>query len=179
MKRVFAAASILGTLAWFAVFWTSRHDAPEPPSPVLMVGMSGFLGVSCGVIASLVALVFRAVARPAPALSLALPGERARAFVRANHFKGWEGRGGTLHLTTHALHFVPHRFNFDVSGAVIDLGAIEEVTTGMHLLVTAGGHTHRFVVPDVGSVAQVVLQHAEAAGTGAAPPVHPPWVPVS
>lgn len=177
MKRVFVIAMVLATGTWAAVFWNSRGDAPTPPSPAFILGFSLFLGLCCAVLTTLVALVARGLTLARPTVALDQPGERLVATVAANHWQGIEARGGRLHLTTHALRFVPHRFNFSLDRVDLPLSHITEMGGSAGLVVATPAGLHRFVAPDPSSLIAGITAQSIASGEPPMPP--PPWVPVT
>jgi hypothetical protein len=166
MKRaLFLLVSVVAALAWGWVFAHPANPPPTPPSPIFIGGFSVFLGVACGVIAALVAMVVRALVTPRPALALA-DDEHALVAAPANHWQGVEARGGRLLLTTHAVVFVPHRFNMQREIVRIAYGDIAGLGAGPESLE---------VRPHEGKVERVRVAHGEAlvdqlAQLAAAPP---------
>lgn len=182
MKPLFFGALALGTAGWAAIFWSSRGDAPTPPSPLFILGFSLFLGLCSAVVLTLVGMVTRSLSRSRPVVSLPQPGERALAQVAANHWQGLEARGGRLYLTTHALRFVPHRFNFSLDRVDLPLSAITGVDATSGLAVVTDDTVHRFVAPDPASLLAGIAAQARAAvshPTDSDPAPPPPWVPVT
>lgn len=141
MKRaLFLLVSLVATLGWAWVFTHPANPPPTPPSLAFVVGFSAFLGLACGVILALVAMVARGLVAPRPAVPLA-DGEAALVVVPANHWRGPEARGGRLFLTTHAVVFVPHRFNLQREPVRLEHGAIDGLGAGPETLElrSAGG----------------------------------------
>jgi hypothetical protein len=183
-RLLFLVACVLGTAGWW---WVLSHPENPPPGgqdPVLLYGLSLFLGLSCGVIAGLVGIVVRGVAIAPPAAPL-LPGERLLAAVPANHVVGVEARGGRLCLTTHAVHFVPHRFNLQLDVLSVLLDDITNVgASPTEVGVTdMAGRQQRLRVNDGTGVADILAQMAAASPEARARAldtglVRAPWIPV-
>lgn len=70
----------------------------------------------------------------------------------ANYFTGMASAGGKLLLTNKSLSFSAHAFNVGRQETTIDLKDVTDVKVGanllisQHILVTANGETHKFVV---------------------------------
>jgi hypothetical protein len=183
MKRaLFLLVTLLCTLAWGWVFTHPANPPPSPPSPAFVIGFSLFLGLCCGVVAALIAVVVRALVTARPRLPLA-EGEHALVGVRANHWQGPEARGGGLFLTTHAVVFVPHRFNFqrELVRAELDaLSGLGAAPTELELRMD-DGRTERLRVDQGEALADQLLQliaaspgeRARAVRTGL---VRAPWL---
>ena len=79
-------------------------------------------------------------------------GERPITLGAANYFTGLVSAGGKLLLTNKSLSFSAHAFNVGKKETRIDLNQISDVKVGtnmlisQHILVTANGKTHKFVV---------------------------------
>lgn len=183
MKRaLFLLVSLLATLAWAWVFTHPANPPPTPPSPAFIIGFSLFLGLACGVIAALVAMVLRALVAARPEVALAAE-EHVLVGVPANHWQGIEARGGRLYLTTHAVVFVPHRFNFQreaVRVGLEDLGGLGAGPTELELRLP-DGRAERLRVDQGDALADQLMQlvaaspdeRARAAKTGL---VRAPWI---
>ena len=185
MKRaLFLLVSVLAGLAWGWVFAHPADPPPSPPSPAFVVGFSASLGLACGVIAALIAMVVRALVTPRPGLALA-EGEHALVGVPANHWRGVEARGGRLYLTSQAVVFVPHRFNLQreiVRLAYDEIGGLGAGPESLELRALDGG-TERLRVGQGESLVDQLAQIAAADAPTRARAVHSgmvraPWLQV-
>src|SRR5262245_57959090 len=109
-----------GTLATIVVwFWfvttMMRTGHGTPGHFVTLVLIGPLVGFGFAVMTALPGfMLWRAIAVQAPEL-VRQDGERVLTARKANHWLGDEARGGTLHVTTRALVFVPHRFNVQLT----------------------------------------------------------------
>lgn len=119
----------------------------------LTVGVSFLFGVVLTVAAALGWMCWRGLTAPSPQAQVPEP-ERLLASAPANHFVGWEARGGRLFVTDAALRFVPHGFNFDLSARAIPLSSIRAVeATSERSLRVLSDRSDTFVVPEAPMVA--------------------------
>lgn len=134
----------------------------KSPELGLTLGLSAFLGLCLVVIGGLVWMVGRGLIAAPPSVSLADPNEVLLASIPANHWSGWEARGGRLYLTNLALRFVPHRFNFDCSPREIPWESVRRVgsvgVNGVDVGRDDGGDA--FVVEDSEAIAEAFFQIA-------------------
>jgi hypothetical protein len=178
MKRLFAIYMVVGSASWYALFESTAHNAPQPPSMVLMVGMSVFLGLACAVLISLAHMSVRGLMSTLPAAQLEAQREIVLASVPANHWAGIEARGGRLFVTNQALVFTPHRFNFSLAVWLAPLKSIVNVHSSSGLNVqTRDGAGHRFVVPQPTDLAARLAEVVEAPPDGRWEHIAAPWQP--
>lgn len=112
---VFVVLSPILTIgAWFLM--AATLDPPQPLSMAWKIGLSLLFGVVPAALIALFWTMARGLFIPKPALALA-PDEVLVGHTAANHRIGAEMRGGRIFVTSHALHFVPHRFNVQVDTA--------------------------------------------------------------
>ena len=138
----------LGVIGFSVLSAIALEQSVSPGAPLaLTVGLAFFFGVVLTGAAALGWMCWRGLTAPSPLVKLP-EDETLLASVLANHFSGWEGRGGRLFVTHTALHFVPHGFNFDLSPRAIPLSAIRAVeATGERTLLLQTDRADRFVVP--------------------------------
>jgi len=140
---------LLGVVLWGVVsaIWLEGEASPETPL-ALTVGLALLFGVVLTVGSVLAWVVWRGATHPAP--TEALPeGERLIATALANHFSGWEGRGGRLFVTDVGLRFVPHGFNYDLSTATVPISSVVSGTAlNERMLRIEADRPHTFVVPE-------------------------------
>jgi hypothetical protein len=178
MKRLFVAYLLVGSASWYALFDSTAHNAPQPPSTVLMGGMSVFLSLACAVLISLAHMVARGLMSTLPAARLEAQREIVLASVPANHRVSIEARGGRLFVTNQALLFTPHRFNFSQAVWRTPLNSIVRVHSSSGLNVqTRDGVVHRFVVPQPTDLAARLAEMVEAPPDGRWEHVAAPWQP--
>lgn len=109
-RWVLGAFTVSGLLAGPLALWV-QSGATKPMGFGVALLIGGFMALCIGPLAALFFMIGRA-AFTAPTVVPLAPGERAFASLKANHWRGWEARGGRCFVTSEGLHWVPHRFNF-------------------------------------------------------------------
>ena len=161
MKKVLLIGVLLACMiapaVWFTILALGRAEGAG--ALVMMAAMGALSGFGFFAVASLVALFTVRSFGKAPAQVPFVVGEKPLAELRANHFLGIEGRGGTLVVTSQRLLFHPHRYNVQLEPIVIELSRIDGVVPWMtSLRVDASGRKHRFVVHEPARVAELVRE---------------------
>ncbi|MFT5583380.1 MAG: hypothetical protein ACI9VR_000958 [Cognaticolwellia sp.] len=105
---------ILTIGAWFLIAATLAP--PQPLSLAWKIGLSLLFGVVPAALIALFWTMARGLFLPKPQLELQ-NGEVLVGHAAANHRVGMEMRGGRIFATSHALHFLPHRFNVQQDAA--------------------------------------------------------------
>ncbi len=163
-KPVVLALSIAGILAPAAWLVAIGIERDKPLGTLLWMGAAGVLsGFGLVAIVSLVTLfAVRSLGKP-PATIAIVAGEEVLGELRANHFMGIEGRGGTLVVTSRRLLFHPHRYNVQLAPIAIELSRIDGVVPWMTTLrIDAAGRKQRFVVHEPNRVAELVRELVRA-----------------
>lgn len=159
-KPVVLALSIVGILAPAAWLVAIGIERDKSLGTLLVMGAAGVLaGFGLVAIVSLVTLfAVRSLGKP-PATIPIVAGEEPLSELRANHFMGIEGRGGTLVVTSRRLLFHPHRYNVQRLPIAIELSRIDGVVPWMTTLrIDAAGRKYRFVVHEPNRVAELVRE---------------------
>jgi hypothetical protein len=148
-RRAVLAGWVVGAAGMFWLMYTGarahHHDIEAHLPLAIGVSLLSGLGFAALVVGPAFMLV-RALAR-APVVVLE-PGERLLGTVLANHFRGAEGRGGKLLLTSRRLAFRPHRFNVQLETWTTPLEAIRSFAFegDRFLLVDVGAHAPEWIV---------------------------------
>src|SRR6185369_3359976 len=154
-----ATAGCIATWFWFLTLLMNRGRPITLNGVVILVVLGPVMGYGLAVLTALpLFLVLRAFR--AKVVWAAAAGEDVLTTRTANHFLGDEGRGGTLHVTTRALVFVPNRFNVQLTVSRVAWADVRGAAW-YRIVTPRGVLSQLLVVRTASGEERYVVQHPE------------------